>query len=346
MLAYDGHTCIKLIKALNNQLGACNRKNIYKVEGKSLIESAAYFFEDATNYRASRRKNQHPSIAFCVGCHSDLAAASYAQLNYPVAECTHALCMVCFGQAHVNRSISSDLRLGCLSDTCGHLAVAWNVVSFDGTKHLNPVEQMIPHDPSKLPNERMPKRPRRCLSNDGLEEDYGSHTWQLPVKPDLGLPKEKQVNRKFGIAPNSVGQQVDSFSRKAYEAAVNKVAKLIQTIHFDNGGNTNLPVHSMALIAYNDVAKQTNFNGGRILGKKRRNSFDLTVLAYDSKICDKIAKALTDQYGIQERNNPRPPCTKQFIQNIDGFTLIESAQAHVDGLIQEERKKRVSLEQM
>ena len=340
MLAYDGHTCIKLIKALNDQLGACNRKNIYKVEGKSLTELAAEFFEEHTNYRASQRKNQCPNISFCVGCHTDLAAASYAQLNYPVAGCTHALCMVCFGQAHVNRSVSGDFRLGCLSDTCGHLAVAWNVVSFDGTKHLDPpVEQIIPHDPNDLPNEKKPKRPRRRLSNDDVEEDYGSNTWQLPVK-ELGLPKEKQIHRKFGIAPNTIGQQVDSFSRKAYEAAINKVAKFIQTIHYDNGEDTNLPVHSMALIAYNDVAKQTNFNGGRLLGKKQRNSFDLTVLAYDSETCEKITKALTDQYGAPESNNPRPPCTKHFIQKTDGLTLMESAQVHVDGLIQEEKKKR------
>lgn len=347
VVAYDEETCLKIITALTDQYGdrderfplpPCTKQFIRTMEGKTLMESAHEFLDADSNQQKRRSRRD---VTVCVACNADLNAASYAQLkDKPTAiACTHALCMVCFGQAHVNRSMSADPRLLCLCKTCDHASLVWNIVTYDGTKHLESVEQMIPHDTNYISGEDGEKRPkRRRTKAEMLEmrERYGyvDRAWRRyhgedfpDYKPRAQIEAEKARRKKFGDPPRTVGGQVDSLARKAVKSSIHMVSKFIQTVHFP--GDSDQALHSMALIVYNDVAKQTNAFGGRLSSAKRAD-YDLTVLAYDNQTCGKIITALVDQFGYRDSRNPRPPCKRQFIQKLEGMTMMESVDTFLE----------------
>lgn len=354
VVAYDETTCLKIITALSDQCGniitnqddghiptrpPCTTRFIQKMDGKTLMESAHEFLEGDNNSNQHKRRSRR-DVTVCVCCNADLNKASYAQLkDKPTSvACTHALCMVCFGQAHVNRSMSTDPRLQCLSETCNHSSLVWNVVTYDGTKHLESVEQMIPHEPNILKDgEKRPKRRRTKAEMQEMRDRHGyvDRAWRryhgedfADYRPRSEIEADTSQRKKFGDPPRSVGGQVDSLARKAVKSSIHMMSKFTQTVHFPNEGDTNQALHSMALIIYNDVAKQANAFGGRLSNAKRVD-YELTVLAYDNLTCSKILTALMDQFGYRDghlSNIPRPPCKRQFIHKLEGMTMMESVE--------------------
>lgn len=351
VVAYDQETLFKIINAVNDQFGErdehfprppCTKHFIHKLDGKSLIESAHAFLDENANKQKRRSRGD---VTVCVACNTDLSAASYAQLKDKISSvaCTHALCMVCFGQAHVNRSISASQQLHCLCETCNHSSLVWDIVTYDGTSHLDPVEQMIPNGRDIQEDGTRTKRRRTKAEMQEMREENGYvdsawrryHPEDFPdYRPRSEIEEHKPQRRKFGDHPLSVGGQVDAVARKARASAIHMIAKFIQTIHFPNNEDEDQPLHSMVLVFYNDVAKQNNAFGGR-LSNAKRSDYELTVLAYDNQTCGKIMKALNDQFGWRDTtSNPPPPCTKQFVHKLEGMTMIESVREFMDDFTQ------------
>ena len=97
-------------------------------------------------HKSKRQRQQHQTVRRCVNCHADVRKSSYARIEDARGkslDCTHALCIVCFGTAHARRS--ADLKLKCLGQRCTRASRKWTVFSYDGSAHHeNDQEVRIP----------------------------------------------------------------------------------------------------------------------------------------------------------------------------------------------------------